>query len=82
VDDTAFAGDHDGTLFVVDSGRNDVVAIHGPFQRGEAITSVPNDSTVLPTVLGTIDLKTGTVSAFGTGLGNPKGLLFESGDDN
>jgi len=78
VDDTAFATDRDGTLYVVDSGNNDVVAIHGPFQRGSAITSIPNDSTTLPAVVGTIDLSTGTVSPFGTGFGNPKGLLFAS----
>lgn len=82
VDDTAFATDREGTLYVVDSGKNDVVAIHGPFQRGEAITSVPTDSTTLPGVLGTIDLSTGTVSSFGTGFGNPKGLLFTSDADN
>jgi hypothetical protein len=78
VDDTAFATSEDQTLYVVDSGNNDILAITGPFTPGEAFTSVPKDSTTLPSTLGVINLKTGAVTPFGTGLGSPKGLLFVS----
>jgi hypothetical protein len=80
VDDTAFATGSDETLYVVDSGSNDILAITGPFKAGEAFTSVPKDSSTLASTLGLIDLSTGKVTAFGTGLGSPKGLLFVGGD--
>ncbi|MEY9967995.1 hypothetical protein ABIA33_006075 [Streptacidiphilus sp. MAP12-16] len=75
VDDTAFATNSTGTLYVVDSKSNKLLAITGPFTSGEAFTSVPSDSTTLPGTLGRIDLSTGTVSAFAS-LGSPKGLLY------
>jgi hypothetical protein len=76
VDDTAFATRPNGTLYVVDGAKNDILALHGPFRPGAAFTSVPNDSTTLAGTLGSLDLATGKVTAFGTGLGSPKGLLF------
>lgn len=76
VDDTVFATGPGGTLYVVDGAKNDILAIHGPFHPGAAYTSVPNDSNTLPATLGNLDLATGKVTAFGTGLGSPKGLLF------
>jgi hypothetical protein len=79
VDDTAFATTGwcgSGTLYVVDSGKGNLIAIRGDFRSGQAFTSVPKDSTTLPATLGGLDLKTGQVTPFATGMGNPKGLLF------
>jgi len=76
VDDTAFATSTHGTLYVVDGATNTVVAVRGPFQTGQAFTSVPKDSTTLPGTLGQLNLSTGQVTPFGTGFGSPKGLLF------
>ncbi|MEY9841055.1 LPXTG cell wall anchor domain-containing protein [Streptacidiphilus sp. EB103A] len=75
VDDTAFATKRSGTLYVVDSANNKLLAITGHFTTGQAFTSVPKDSDTLPGTLGTIDLATGRVSAFAS-FGSPKGLLF------
>jgi hypothetical protein len=75
VDDSTFASDTRGTLYVVDSATNRIVAITGKFHRGQAFTSVPSGSPT-PTALGSLDLRTGAVTAFGTGFGSPKGLLF------
>ncbi|HEX4702666.1 MAG TPA: hypothetical protein VH352_11105 [Pseudonocardiaceae bacterium] len=81
VDDTTFATATRGTLYVVDSPNNRVIAIHGPFHRGQSFGSVPSGSPT-PTVLGNVDLNTGTVTTFATGFASPKGLLFiPSGDD-
>lgn len=82
VDDTAFVSDPHGTLLVVDNSLNEVVAITGAFQRGETFSAVPNDSTVIPGNLGSVDLATGQITAFGSGFANPHGLLFLGDDDN
>lgn len=82
VDDSAFATGPCETLLVVDNSLNEVVAVTGPFQRGEAFEAVPNDSTVLPGNLGTLNLKTGQITAFGSGFANPHGLLFLSATDH
>ena len=76
VDDSAFATGSCETLLVVDNSLNEVLAVTGPFQRGEAFAAVPTDSTVIPGNLATENLKTGQVTAFGSGFGNPHGLLF------
>jgi hypothetical protein len=78
VDDSAFATSSQGTLYVVDNTKNTVVAVRGDFHAGDAFTSVPTDSATLPGVLGRLNLNTGQVTPFGTGFGNPKGLLFVS----
>ena len=81
VDDSSFASSTHGTLYVVDSAKNRIIAITGKFQRGQAFSSVPSGSPT-PTVLGSLDLRTGTVSTFGTGFGSPKGLLFVPSSDD
>jgi len=75
VDDSAFATSTHGTLYVVDSANNRIIAITGRFRRGQAFASVPSGSPT-PAALGAVDLGTGAVNTFGTGFGNPKGLLF------
>lgn len=76
VDDTAFAPKAHSTLYVVDSDSSKIFAITGPFKAGEALVSVPKDSDALVHTLGLLNLKTGAISTFGTGIANPKGLLF------
>lgn len=78
VDDTAFAPKAHSTLYVIDSGSSRIFAITGPFKAGEALVSVPKDSDTLVHTLGLLNLKTGAISTFGTGIANPKGLLFVS----
>jgi hypothetical protein len=75
VDDSTFASSERGTLYVVDSQNNRIIAITGRFHRGQAFTSVPSGSPT-PAALSTVDLGTGAVTTFGTGFGSPKGLLF------
>ena len=83
VDDSAFAPTADDTTFyVVDSGKNEIIAITGPFHRGEMFASVPSDSTAIPGNLATVNTSTGAVTPFGSGFTNPKGLLFVSDDEN
>jgi hypothetical protein len=79
VDDSAFATGPCETLLVVDNTLDEILAVTGPFRPGEAFEAVPNDSTVLPGNLGTLDLATGKVTAFGSGFANPHGLLFIEG---
>jgi hypothetical protein len=76
VDDTAFGTDPHGTLLVVDNSLNEIIAITGVFHRGQAFSAVPNDSTVIPGNLGSLNLATGQITAFGSGFENPHGLLF------
>ncbi|HEY8717419.1 hypothetical protein [Pengzhenrongella sp.] len=78
VDDSAFATGPGQTLYVVDSAKNSVIAIRGDFKAGDAFASIPKDSTKQPATLGRVNLSTGQITAFATGLGSPKGLLFAS----
>ena len=82
VDDTAFVTDPHGTLFVVDNSLNEIIAITGAFHRGETFSAVPNDSTVIPGNLGSLNLATGQITAFGSGFANPHGLLFLADTDH
>ena len=85
VDDTAFATEPCGTLFVVDNALDEILTVTGDFGRGQVFEAVPNDSTVIPGNLATLNLTTGQVTPFGSGFANPHGLLFvapgEQGED-
>lgn len=76
VNDTAFVTGGQGTLYVTDNATNSLIAITGNFAAGTAYSAVPKDSSVNPGTVGTLDLSTGTVTRFATGLGSPAGLLF------
>lgn len=78
VDDTRWSTSRFGTLYVVDAGANQVDAITGPFGWGTVLTAIPSDSSAMAGQVGTVDLFSGTVSPFATGLGSPKGMLFVS----
>lgn len=76
VDDTAFTTATRGALYVVDNATGRIVAITGNFKRGQAFASAA--------ALSTIDLSSGAVTPFGSGIETPKGLLFvpeETGDE-
>lgn len=76
VNDTAFATTRQGTLYVTDNANNSLIAIRGSFPVGTAYSAVPKDSSVHPGTVGTLNLSTGTVSPFATGLGSPAGMVF------
>ncbi|MGD3112170.1 hypothetical protein [Streptomyces sp. YGL11-2] len=76
VDDTAIATSTSGTLYVTDPGTNQVVAVRGSFTPGQTFAAVPDDSKVLAGALGSLNLRTGSVSPFGKGFKSPHGLLF------
>ena len=75
VDDTAFAGHRDQTLWTTDPDHNAVYAITGPFTAGQALSAVTPDSG--PDYLATLDLNDGSLTPIPTLAGiHPKGLLF------
>ncbi len=76
VNDTAFATTREGTLYVTDNARSSLIAIRGSFPVGTAYSAVPKDSSSHPGTVGTLNLFTGAVSPFATGLGSPAGVLF------
>jgi len=76
VNDTAWATATQGTLYVTDNASNSLLAIRGTFSPGTAYSAVPKDSSLNPGTVGTLNLKTGTVTPFATGLGSPAGVLF------
>ncbi len=92
INDTAWATDPRGTLYVSDKSASDVVAVHGFFSPGTAFVAVTPCSADVPAstcsgglptnYLGTLDLFTGTVAPVmlptGTNL-QPEGLLFVGG---
>jgi len=79
VNDTAWATATQGTLYVTDNASNSLLAIRGTFSPGTAYSAVPKDSSRNPGTVGTLNLKTGTVTPFATGLGSPAGVLFVPG---
>ncbi|MCM2533269.1 hypothetical protein NDK43_13785 [Neobacillus pocheonensis] len=79
VDDTAWATSQSGTLLVSDTSANTVYAIKGNFTKGQAFVAIPGgDGTPanLANKIGTLDLATGHIQAFASGLNAPHGLLF------
>ena len=77
MDDTAFAAAAGQTLWVTDPANNKVDSITGPFQPGQAISTVaPNAG---PAYLASLDLTTGALTAIPElNTIRPKGLLFTS----
>jgi hypothetical protein len=77
VDDIRWATDCSGTLIVVDNGTGTVYAVSGPFAAGEAFASLDTiGSAAQTTELDTINLSTGALTPFLTGLTKSKGLLW------
>jgi len=75
VDDTVWASAVEGRLFVVDGTYNAIYTMRTNFIYGKVYTEAPNDSGVASFV-GTVDLKTGTITPVAIGFGKPTGLYF------
>jgi hypothetical protein len=71
VDDTAWATSKSGTLLVTDTNSNRVYAIKGNFTKGKAFVASTDANKI-----GTLDLATGHIQDFASGLNAPHGLLF------
>jgi hypothetical protein len=67
-------------LDVVDGKKNTIYTLTADFRRGTVFTEAPSDSRVAAWV-GTLDLKTGTVTSIAVRLRQPTGLLFAPGDN-
>jgi hypothetical protein len=81
VDDVRWADTSGGDLYVVDQKADQVLVISGAFPAGAAYASIPSGSPLAGTI-GRIDLSTGSVTPFITGLVSPKGLLYVGHSDN
>ncbi len=81
LDDTVYATEQDGTLYVGDSKKNAIYKVRGRLQAGAVYTEAPSDSKVNGFV-GTVDPTTGTVTPLITGLVSPTGLIFVSDGSN
>jgi hypothetical protein len=84
VDDVRWTGGSHGTLFVVDekggTGSGAIYKITGPFSGGEAFASLDTVGAAADTTeVDSLNLATGLLSPFGTGFGQPKGLLWVAG---
>lgn len=80
VDDVRWAAGAGGKLIVVDRGTRTVYAISGPFAAGEAFASLDTvGSTAQTSEVDTIDLQSGELTPFVTGLTTAKGLLWLPG---
>lgn len=77
VDDVRWTTSNHGTLIVVDNAANAVYSVTGPFRAGQPFASVDNvGGASLNTEVDSIDLKTGALNPFLTGVGKAKGLLW------
>ena len=81
LDDAVFATAEQGTFYLADTGNNQVLSIVvDELPEGSLYASVGSLN-----VLGKVDLKTGRVVSFATGLNGPHGLVFvprDGSDDN
>ena len=75
VDDTVWATSTKGTLYITDTGNNTIYSVTGTFKKGTAYVAAPNDAGVGGFV-GTVDLTTGLITPFVSGMNSPHGLLF------
>lgn len=76
INDTAWATTAQGALFITDNKANRVLVVRGSFPTGQAYSAVPGDSSVTPATVGALNLSTGAVTPFVTGLVSPAGLAF------
>jgi hypothetical protein len=72
VDDVVWATSSEGTLYVSDSSTNKVYTVKGNFKPGTVFASVG-------TSVGTLDLNTGKITPFITGLSGSHGMTFIPG---
>jgi hypothetical protein len=79
LDDTVWAKNRSGRLYVVDGTQNATYIVRTSFISGTAYTETPDDSGVTG-LLGTLNLATGRVAPVAIGFGKPTGLVFVAGD--
>lgn len=72
VDDVTWATGTQGTLYISDPGTNKVYAVTGNFKQGTVFASVGKS-------VGTLDLNTGKIKPFVTGLSDSHGMTFIPG---
>ncbi len=83
VDDVRWTEASHGTLIVVDNGANAIYAVNGPFAAGQPYASLDTvGSTAQTTEVDKVDLQTGALTPFLTGLAKAKGLLWVAGPAN
>ena len=75
LDDTVYATESDGQLYVADAKKNAIYSVRGRLKSGAIYTEAPGDSRVAGFV-GTVNPSTGTVKPVITGFGSPTGLIF------
>ncbi|MBV9466671.1 MAG: hypothetical protein JO206_01445 [Solirubrobacterales bacterium] len=77
VDDIRWARSGGGALYIVDLKANVVYKLKGPFKAGQAFGSLDTVGSASDTTeVDTLDLHTGALTPFVTGLKQPKGLLW------
>jgi hypothetical protein len=82
VDDIRWTAGSGGTLIVVDSGAGTVYAVEGPFAAGAAFASLDTVGLAAQTTeVDTIDLASGELTPFLTGLTKAKGLVWLPGPE-
>jgi hypothetical protein len=81
IDDVRWADTSGGDLYVVDQKADQIWVISGAFPAGAAYASIPAGSPLAGNV-GRVDLNTGSVVPFATGLVSPKGLLYIGRGEN
>jgi hypothetical protein len=75
IDGLAVATCGDGTLYVVDAGANQIVALDtSGWHSGTVFVGEPNDNG--NPLVGTLNLNTGVITPFSNHFVSPKGLLF------
>lgn len=75
LDDTVYATQRTGRLYVTDAKKNAIYLVRGRFKPGAIYTEAPGDSYVAAFV-GTVDSSNGIVKPVITGFGSPTGLIF------
>ena len=80
VDDVQWSDGDGGTLYVVDSGTGSIWAVTGPFVPGQSFASLDTVGAAAHTTeVDRLNLSTGTLTSFITGLTTSKGLLWVPG---
>jgi len=75
VDDTVYATQSHGLLYVGDAKRNVIYTVSGRFRSGDLYTEAPSDAGVRG-FIGRVDTTYGSITPILSGFGSPTGLLF------
>ena len=79
LDDTVYANDLDGRLYVADTAANRIYVVHGKFASDPVYTEAPSDSGAAG-FIGTVNLTNGTITRVIAGFSSPSGLVFQTDD--